>query len=456
MKNTILLLTLLLLYPKLFAQIWEPLQGDVDFGSGCIKTMTTYNGNLIVGGSFTITDNGQFDRVAQWNGNQWTDVGGGIHNDINLFYGSDVVFLDTANNQLIAGGNFGAGGPPILGGFIKYDGENWSRFNDTILAGGRGSASCRHQDRLYVAGLFGYTSGWGETYPLAYIDTAGLHPIVSYIAYLGPTWDMAVHAMAYYDGAMYFGGQFDYLYPQPYEDGNPIIHHIARWDGETFTDVGGGLDGDVISMQTYNGELYVSGYFYNAGGVSVQGFAKWNGNTWQPVVNGISGGVHDMIVYDNKLFVGGAFGIFDGQPAANVVTFDGTNWQPLASSMTGEVNAFHIHNNQLYMAGCFTNIDGVPFNKVARYTIPLGTNNTHTPQTPQLRVYPNPAQQTLNIANPTHQAITIYVYNNVGAVVRQQNANQAITFNIADLPNGLYYTKINTPNGTQVTKIIKQ
>ena len=108
------------------------------------------------------------------------------------------------------------------------------------------------------------------------------------------------------------------------------------------------------------------------------------------------------------------------------------------------------------MAGCFTNIDGVPFNKVARYTIPLGTNNTHTPQTPQLRVYPNPAQQTLNIANPTHQAITIYVYNNVGAVVRQQNANQTITLNIADLPNGLYYTKINTPNGTQVTKIIKQ
>ena len=108
------------------------------------------------------------------------------------------------------------------------------------------------------------------------------------------------------------------------------------------------------------------------------------------------------------------------------------------------------------MAGCFTNIDGVPFNKVARYTIPLGTNNTHTPQTPQLRVYPNPAQQTLNIANPTHQAISVCLYDNVGRLLRQQNANQTITLDITDLPNGLYYTKISTAKSIQVTKIIKQ
>ncbi len=80
--------------------------------------------------------------------------------------------------------------------------------------------------------------------------------------------------------------------------------------------------------------LYVGGSFNTAGGASVNNIARWDGQTWSPLGAGLDSSVAVMIVFDDglgggpALYVGGWFENAGGRPAHNIAKWDGKAWLP--------------------------------------------------------------------------------------------------------------------------------
>src|SRR5262249_27809866 len=109
-----------------------------------------------------------------------------------------------------------------------------------------------------------------------------------------------VRALADYDdgrgSALYAAGDFG--------GAGPIrATRIARWDGTTWENLGGGIDGPVTSLAVYDDgggpALYAGGNFLRAGGLAARHIARWNGAFWAPLVGGIDGIVNALAVYDD-------------------------------------------------------------------------------------------------------------------------------------------------------------
>ena len=57
------------------------------------------------------------------------------------------------------------------------------------------------------------------------------------------------------------------------------------WDGESWSDMGGGFDGRVSSLARHGNQLIAGGSFSRAGGRITPRVARWNGG-WHPVGTG--------------------------------------------------------------------------------------------------------------------------------------------------------------------------
>jgi hypothetical protein len=89
--------------------------------------------------------------------------------------------------------------------------------------------------------------------------------------------------------------------------------------------------------------LYVGGVIAGAGGVGANNIARWNGTSW----SGVGGGLNDMVtalsVFDDgsgpALYAGGRFGSAGGMPATLVARWDGTSWSAPGGGMTASPSA---------------------------------------------------------------------------------------------------------------------
>jgi hypothetical protein len=63
-----------------------------------------------------------------------------------------------------------------------------------------------------------------------------------------------------------------------------LITSIKFINAQSWSPVGPGIGSSsyhsIKSFASYNGELYVGGYFTTAGGIPANNIAKWNGNSW--------------------------------------------------------------------------------------------------------------------------------------------------------------------------------
>jgi hypothetical protein len=114
-----------------------------------VVAMTVLGTNLYAAGLFTNAGGIMANKLAMWNGNAWTNVGGSV-------VGSGSVFaLTTMGNNLYAGGSFTNMGGVSVGRIAKWDGTNWS-----ALGGGIGGRSAGVQSLgafgsdVYVGGNF--------------------------------------------------------------------------------------------------------------------------------------------------------------------------------------------------------------------------------------------------------------------------------------------------------------
>jgi hypothetical protein len=219
--------------------------------NGPVTTLLVDGTDLYVGGEFAAAGGAASRNIARYNGTTWVTVGGGVGAPNT----DDVVnTLATYNDQLIAGGSFGAAGDTVANNIARWTGTRWAPLGDgfdgTVLA------LTSYEDRLYAAGLFDEANG---------------------------TWQTQVAVDEGFDAGSYVDLEID-------REGNShVIYYDATngdaryafYDGDTWTDELIDAAGDVGQYGSIevldDGTPYVS--YYDASGRDIK-FAFRPGDTW--------------------------------------------------------------------------------------------------------------------------------------------------------------------------------
>jgi hypothetical protein len=229
-----------------------------------VSALTVYDDGggpaLYAGGSFTTAGGATASRIAKWNGSTWSALSSATFIGANPYIGALTVFDDGGGPALYAGGRFFSTGGPTLNNIAKWNGSSW-----TPLGSG--------------------TSGnFSDVSDLAVFDDGS-----------GP--------------ALYAGGFFTTA-------GGVTVDRIAKWNGSSWSGVGGGMDDYVQALTVHDdgsgSALYAAGRFTVAGGVAANLIARWNGASWSALGSGLNDFVvHALTVFDDgsgpALFAGGDY-----------------------------------------------------------------------------------------------------------------------------------------------------
>jgi len=277
---------------------------------------------LIIGGGFSMVDKTSARNLAMWDGQQWSEIGGGTSGAVKA--------LAVYQGKLCVGGSFSTAGGVTTGRLAVWDGATW-------IGGGTEPTTINalqvYQGELVAAGGFVLT---GAGTPIA--------------KWNGATWSFlgtnsaigsGINALTVFEGKLIAGGSFT-------SAGGQSAGGIASWDG-AWTALGSGVNATkaVRALAVYQGQLFAGGNFSSLGGVSARFLGRWNGTQWEnpglPVSSGgLSPAVNALTIFEGKLIVGGDTTIY------RVNTWDGVSWGTLGQWFEGAVLSLQPFNGSLF------------------------------------------------------------------------------------------------------------
>ncbi|MDX9911948.1 MAG: GC-type dockerin domain-anchored protein [Phycisphaerales bacterium] len=275
-------------------------------------------------------DFGLAGSLAQWNGERWYGLGGGID-------GRVLAIEPTPDGGYFAAGDFDFAGGVLSPGIALFDGTGWVSLGEGTRANVRGLDLDTDGD-LFATGSFGSIDAVAAT-NIARWDGESWHSLAQGIA--GPGYAI----LATQGGDVYAAGQFASAGGQP-------ASNIARWDGEAWHPLGGGLGGTTrCIIETSTGDIIAGGSFITADNQSANSIARWNGEQWSPLGQGITRSFGSSVVHalaelpGGDIVAAGEFDFADGQPARNVARWDGTQWHPMGAGLQSRAGALKVRSN---------------------------------------------------------------------------------------------------------------
>lgn len=225
----------------------------------------------------------------------------------------------------------------------------------------------------------------------------------------------------WHNGELYAGGFFTQI------NGDNALS-VAKWNGNNWVDVGGGLtDGlhhlevidstlyavryemqvdsnwvyyldngawqklgsgfylsganagqfytpSMYDVREYNGEVYACGEFNENAGIGMERIAKWDGADWSALGAGLTNPFfgqtvypHQMLVHNGLLYVCGNFQQAGGVQVNGVAAWDGSAWSALGAGFNSTVYALGVYNNELYAGGDFSMSGSTALGAVAKW-----------------------------------------------------------------------------------------
>ena len=170
-------------------------------------------------------------------------------------------------------------------------------------------------------------------------------------------------------GNLYIGGNFTIV-------GNVFVNYIAKWDGNSWSALGSGMNNPVTALAVSGNNIYAGGSFTTAGGNTVNYIAKWDGASWSALGSGMNSSVSALAVSGSTVYAGGYFTTADGTPANYIAEWDGSSWSALGSGMAGDgsgefyptaVDALAVSGNTVYAGGNFATAGGSAAKNVAKW-----------------------------------------------------------------------------------------
>jgi hypothetical protein len=352
---------------------WADLGGGVHGGGAAFQifALTVYRGDLIAGGTFTQIGGQLVNRVARWDGEAWHPLGEGFNVGV---LGEDVRALTVYEGDLIVGGTFTHAAGQPANRIARWDGESWHPF---VAGGVNGMSDPVHALTVYEGDLIAgglFTRAGAETVNrIARWDGATWLPFVSE-GIIGVS-GTAVSALLVHDGMLVAGGNM-------VTAGPVVVNRVAGWNGETWRPfvVGGisGVNAPVFSLTRFDGALVIGGQFGTAGGALVNSIARWDGDRWRPFGPGMNLSVFALNIYQDDLIAGGQFSTTSdrGQVLNGIARWrrGGTFWEPFVaqgeigmSTPNSSVRTLAIYRGDLVAGGSFNTAGGEFVGNIARW-----------------------------------------------------------------------------------------
>jgi len=164
-----------------------------------------------------------------------------------------------------------------------------------------------------------------------------------------------VRAVASSGGDVYFGGHFSSVGGTSGVGSGVAASNIARWNGRSWSALGGGVNGQVYAIAVHGDDVYVGGEFTEAGGVSALNVARWDGANWSAVGGGTDDRVYALAFNGNDLYAGGRFGVAGGTTAQQIARWNGTTWSAVGAGLgtLGSVRAIAFMGGEVFASGDF-------------------------------------------------------------------------------------------------------
>jgi len=325
---------------------WEPIEN----GPNEIVYAMTYdgNGNLYIGGGFTMVNDIPAKQIAKWTGVEWSALGSGTEDGrINtLVVGND--------GSLYVSGTFDTMGGVVVNNIAKWDGIKWSAIGGGLEAWVTALAIDRDNNLYAGSGSFVGVNKPNTICQISKWDGFGWH-------ILGSVMDQCNVNALIVDN-----------------DGNLLAsfwNQVHKWNGVewiVFGEVEHTYDHIDLLAIDGAGNLYAAGAFDTMDGITANNIAKWNGVEWSALGPGVENFVNAIALDRNgNVYVAGAFHIVDGLMANHIAKWDGIEWSTLGSGLDNSAYAVVFDNSDtLYVGGGF----GTAGNKVspfiAKYLIP--------------------------------------------------------------------------------------
>jgi hypothetical protein len=329
--------------------------------------VVTATGEVYIGGNFGLAGGVPARNIARWDGAAWSAVGGGVD--------GWVYALALSGGDLYAGGAFtsaGGGGVPA-GHVARWNGSSWS-----ALAGGVDNtvyALAASGSDLYAGGFFLEASDAGGAKSVNYIARWN----GSSWSALGGGMDMTVRALVLSGSNLYAGGYF--VTAADAAGARKPMNYVARWDGASWSPLGGGTDRAVNALAMGAGGLYAGGAFTAAtdgGGTKpAKRVARWDGASWSALAGGVDSTVFALATSGANVYAGGAFVNASDtvtRTANYVARWDGSGWSGLGSGTGANVFALAAPaSGEVFAGGFFTAAGGKPSAHFGRYYVPAFT-----------------------------------------------------------------------------------
>ncbi len=356
--------------------LWGTTWGQVralevyDFGTGP---------SLYAAGFFDVPGN----SIARWDGSAWSPLGGGLTGGFMTAAGVGealAVFDDGTGPALYAAGNFTVAGGAPANFLARWNGAFWSplpggdpSFVPAELAtydDGTGPA-------LYLGGRF-VSAGGVVVNSIGRWNGSAWFSLAGGLALAGP-FEPIVLALAVFDDgsgpALFVAGEFT-------SAGGVAAQNIAKWDGSTWSSLGGvtfnGYSSNpnnpafttIRSLAVHDDgtgpALYAAGVIATVGGTQVNDIARWDGVSWSAVGGGVgslpleSQWIEALATYDDgsgpALHAAGVFTLAGGLPANNIAAWNCGSGISLSATQVAPGAPVYVNNANLTPGRVYYNL----------------------------------------------------------------------------------------------------
>lgn len=296
-------------------------------GAADVTSAVLYRGELMVAGIIGLAgsppDWKSVVSPVRWDGKGWQAVGGGFCSTV----------LEVVGNDMVAGG---------FQGIARWDGAAWHPMGNGLT--GMVCAIAEYQGKIYAGGEL-RVAATGQSATLAVFD--GVEWSVVSSAPNIARWNTPrVSALEVKDGLLYVGGNFVGAL-------TVASPSVVAWDGQRWLAVGAGVEGEVLDLESFRGDLYAAGTI-NRDGSGYEGVLRWDGSTWGSI------GLDNCQAlalgrYGDKLVIAGNAGINRFAPSSlGIVSWDGEHWGGFGVGVNGMIRAIRQVGGDLYVGGCFS------------------------------------------------------------------------------------------------------
>lgn len=423
-------------------QYWQPVGAGFDSEVRSLFADTVDN-LLYCGGSFKSSGTLRVRGIAKWNGANWDSLKSGF-DDYNSSFPNPVNSIVRFQNKIYVGGGFSTAGGIQSKYLARWNGTDW----DTL--------SCFSNRTLVYLRLLNNELLATSTFTSVCGQQCGL--------------------MALYDGANWTGldygtdttfgliDSYEIYQGNIYVAGNLLpIRDVFMWDGTQAVQLGAGIFGggsNMNALAVYQNELYLAGNFWQADGNVGDNIMKWDGTSWSQVGGGLNQHVWALKVYGGYLYAVGSFNYAGNIPASCIARWDGTSWSALGPEIFDNgISCIEFYNNELYVGGGFWHIDTLTVNRIAKYTGPLSISDFSKPAF-SFQLSPNPATSLLGISFSSSTGDAMLIATDAAGreqfriFIPRQTIRKEL--DISELASDIYFITLESESGSVTKKFVKE